>query len=87
MTSCDPIIVFYNLFMFEMSVLLGFVSIRVKLPSSAPIFWFDVLSLVDLVAGLHCLPSTFNLSGEVTLFAARCPLNVLPITFSLFEVV
>ena len=38
--------------MFEMFVFLGFVMIWVELPSSAPILWFDVLSLVSWVAGL-----------------------------------
>ena len=38
--------------MFEMFVFLGFVMIWVELPSSAPILWFDVLSLVNWVAGL-----------------------------------
>ena len=38
--------------MFEMFVFLGFVMIWVELPSSVPILWFDVLSLVSWVAGL-----------------------------------
>ena len=38
-----------------MSVFSGFVTIWVKLPSSAPTLWFGVLSLVNWAARLHCL--------------------------------
>ena len=44
-----------------MFVFLGFVTIWVELPSSAPILWFDVLSLVNWVAGL---PSASDVLSE-----------------------
>ena len=48
-----------------MSVFSGFVTIWVKLPSSAPTLWFDVLSLVNWAAGLHCLlPSASDVLSE-----------------------
>ena len=50
-----PIIVFSSLLRLGMSVFSGFVTIWVKLPSSAPTLWYGVLSLVNWAARLHCL--------------------------------
>ena len=60
-----PIIVFSSLLRLGMSVFLGFVTIWVKLPSSAPILWFDVLSLVNWFAGL---PSASDVLSEYLQF-------------------
>ena len=67
---CDPIIVFRNLLMSEMSDLLRSVLIWVKLPSSAPVLWFGVLSLVWVI---FCQPWFFGsivTSSELKVFRA-----------------
>ena len=48
----------------------GFVMIWVELPSSAPILWFDVLSLVNWIAGL---PSVSNVLSEYFSFFGLNP--------------